>query len=563
MSWMRPSIGVFVPVVTGSVALPGCVRRRPWGVVGVVLAALVLVLGGPGSRGTSGQAGIAAAGTTVSDNHNSDSDSHNNNNDDGDGDLGFDAGATDGTGRNVTGEKAQSKVWSHDGATFAVLRNTAAHRYEIHRLAGAQGAQQWVTTGAIVSWRGDTRADVLPEGDTLWIATHHLASSNLSTGTLPAELRAYDYDGASQTYVPRAGFPSVIDRASSESLSLARDSAGTLWASWTKSRAVQVASSVDGGRTWSASAPVPLPEAITLDGDDISDIVWTGDRVLVAWSNQSDDAFYVSEHLDGAPVGSWSPAVAMLQGEGMVDDHLALASATDAGETVAVVKTGLDFVPDGAGVVLLRRDASTGGWSEHQVSTSFDCLTRPVVLLDTAGWVHVLATAPTDGVCTYPGKPGQVVAKSAPLDAPEFGAGVGVPVLRSTILRDLNNVTLTHAVGGAEDAPMLLASSEAINRYWSGSVALADLRGPEVTDPPGDGPTASFSTDLSITVHDTSTGGTAREWDFGDGTTSTEASPTHAYAEPGTYTVTLTVSSDSGVSTATQEIEVSDVVVQP
>jgi PKD repeat protein len=37
-------------------------------------------------------------------------------------------------------------------------------------------------------------------------------------------------------------------------------------------------------------------------------------------------------------------------------------------------------------------------------------------------------------------------------------------------------------------------------------------------------------------------------WDFGDGTTSSEASPTHRYAFSGYYTVCLTVSSDNGCS---------------
>ena len=34
---------------------------------------------------------------------------------------------------------------------------------------------------------------------------------------------------------------------------------------------------------------------------------------------------------------------------------------------------------------------------------------------------------------------------------------------------------------------------------------------------------------------------TGWSWDFGDGTTSTDESPTHQYANPGPYVITLTV----------------------
>jgi PKD repeat protein len=44
------------------------------------------------------------------------------------------------------------------------------------------------------------------------------------------------------------------------------------------------------------------------------------------------------------------------------------------------------------------------------------------------------------------------------------------------------------------------------------------------------------------------------EWDFGDGQTSTESNPTHAYAKPGTYSVSLKVTDDRGNSvTETRE----------
>ena len=40
----------------------------------------------------------------------------------------------------------------------------------------------------------------------------------------------------------------------------------------------------------------------------------------------------------------------------------------------------------------------------------------------------------------------------------------------------------------------------------------------------------------------------SRQWDFGDGSTSTEQSPTHTYGSPGHYQRALTVTDDDGAS---------------
>ncbi|MGI9607752.1 MAG: PKD domain-containing protein [Acidimicrobiales bacterium] len=67
-----------------------------------------------------------------------------------------------------------------------------------------------------------------------------------------------------------------------------------------------------------------------------------------------------------------------------------------------------------------------------------------------------------------------------------------------------------------------------------------------------DPPVASFDTaasELAVTFTDTSTGlPTGWSWDFGDGDTSTAQNPTHTYALPGTYTISLIAENAGGAS---------------
>ncbi|WP_282578105.1 RCC1 domain-containing protein [Geomonas paludis] len=65
-------------------------------------------------------------------------------------------------------------------------------------------------------------------------------------------------------------------------------------------------------------------------------------------------------------------------------------------------------------------------------------------------------------------------------------------------------------------------------------------------------PVSGYSA-LSVTFRDLSTGlPSSWRWDFGDGFTSTEQNPTHIYTSPGTYTVSLTVSSVGGTSSTSK-----------
>ena len=89
---------------------------------------------------------------------------------------------------------------------------------------------------------------------------------------------------------------------------------------------------------------------------------------------------------------------------------------------------------------------------------------------------------------------------------------------------------------------------------------------PPVVTPPG----AAFSADkvsgsapLTVSFTDESTGNPGSyAWTFGDGTSATEANPTHAYTKPGRYTVTLKVTNAGGTNTVTKSSYIS-VVTAP
>lgn len=71
----------------------------------------------------------------------------------------------------------------------------------------------------------------------------------------------------------------------------------------------------------------------------------------------------------------------------------------------------------------------------------------------------------------------------------------------------------------------------------------------------------SFNADeLKVDFTNTSTGADSYEWDFGDETISQEENPTHTYAGPGTYAVTLKAISGTNSASDIQEVTVTSTV---
>ncbi len=110
------------------------------------------------------------------------------------------------------------------------------------------------------------------------------------------------------------------------------------------------------------------------------------------------------------------------------------------------------------------------------------------------------------------------------------------------------NPTVTYAAPGTYDVTLI--ASNAV-----GSDTFAQTAFIEVLPLP----TADFSHEVNgTTVSFTSevSNATSLLWDFGDGTTSTEANPVHEYTQLGTFLVTLTASNDCGEVVVTQEVTV-------
>jgi PKD repeat protein len=88
---------------------------------------------------------------------------------------------------------------------------------------------------------------------------------------------------------------------------------------------------------------------------------------------------------------------------------------------------------------------------------------------------------------------------------------------------------------------------------------------PVTTPPPSLVASFTFSPTSPLTAQTVSFDGTASQgsiasysWNYGDGSTGTGASPTHAYAHAGNYTVSLTVSSGSSSDTTSHTVTVAD-----
>ena len=308
------------------------------------------------------------------------------------------------TASNVTtGEKAQSKLWFHQGEWWSAFSDEDASW--LWRLDG----DTW-TRILLLSANKYVRADYeLDAGGDLV----HLLLFDANASTLVSLEYVHGSADGYQVWSTRPQAANVPVAWAAETATLALDSSGRLWVAYDNMASIEVrySDAYDGYTVWSA----PIVVATGLSADDIGAIVAFDNRIGLLWSNQVTQRFGFRVHLDGAPPEAWSadevPASqsALNIGGGMADDHINLTMASD-GTLYAAVKTEFDTAGFPKIALLVRRPS--GSWDELYEVDTFG--TRPSVVINEAlGSVMVIYTDITGG--------GNIVYRSSATDAIAFG----------------------------------------------------------------------------------------------------------------------------------------------
>jgi hypothetical protein len=387
-------------------------------------------------------------------------------------------------------------------------------RAEPHDPSPGSEHADWIDTGTAIDRRPKGRADCLWDGAKLYVTSHVFTSGAGANGP-GMLLYRYSYEPAKQRYTLDPGFPIEFASGTTECLTLAKDSQGTLWAAWMFDLRVWISHSLESDRHW--STPVVHPRSTTDVADDICAIVaFQGNKVGVMWSDEVTDSFYFTSHVDGQADTNWSSLQVALSGPMTANDQISMKAR----RTVAFSRWSRSATTRCACSSARRPECgATSGCLDRRRWT------RGILLVDEAArQLHCFATRPILG--------GTIYEKTSSMDAISFPSGLGTVVIRRADDPTHNDPTSTKQSVSGESGLVVLASHDASKHYW---IHADDLGGPVPHDP-----TAEFHASITegydpLTVQflDGSTGvPTAWDWDFGDGDGSSEQHPLHVYDSP-------------------------------
>ncbi|MHA7133389.1 LamG-like jellyroll fold domain-containing protein [Oerskovia turbata] len=354
-----------------------------------------------------------------------------------------------------TGEKPQSKLWFAHDTWWAALASTSTAPAGTWVWRYDASAGTW-TNVVRISDRTDVRADVKVAGDVAHILLHGPTTSLVSV----------EHVAASNTYQPWSQRPTAttVSLPGSETGTIDVDSTGRMWLASDTSTSIQARWSDAPYTTF--SAPVTVASGV-LDDDIGMVTAMPGGKIGVLWSNQSTKRFGFRTHTDGADPASWTaderPAQssALNLGDGMADDHLNVAVASD-GTLYAAVKTSYDTA--GATVIGLLVRRPNGTWDPLREVDRLG--TRPIVEIDEAtGLLRV--------VYTHSEYLDDIIEKVTTLSSLNFSQSA-TTVLDGTY----NNVT--GAKQNVPGATLVMAASS--STASAARLAWVDPRGPVATN---------------------------------------------------------------------------------
>src|SRR3954452_22805047 len=144
-------------------------------------------------------------------------------------DVGYRDGSTSGTHSATGTKRPESPLWINDGSWWANMWDPVSDDYHVFRLSPSS-PQSWTDTKVTIDPRSGTSADTLWDGTHLYVSSH--AQADTAASGFPAQLYRFSYDPSTKAYSLDAGYPTQINNYKTETLVIAKDSTGTIWATW-------------------------------------------------------------------------------------------------------------------------------------------------------------------------------------------------------------------------------------------------------------------------------------------------------------------------------------------
>jgi hypothetical protein len=396
-----------------------------------------------------------------------------------------------------TAKENQSKLWFNDGSWWGALFSKSSKKYKIFRRDAP--TQTWIETAAVVDERSTSRVDTLWDGAHLYVAT---AGTSETSQSQSARILRFSYDSQTDTYTLDAGFPLTITSGGMQAIVIARDTTGTLWATYAQNSQVYVTHSAGSDLSWVTPYVLPATGATGLLSQDESSIVSYNSHVGIMWGDQAHSpmTYYFAVHNDGDPDTVWQSTIA-LQGPEIADNHINLKGleGDPAGQVFAAVKTSLNRPGDPLYYLLVLKQDGT--WAQRVFGTVADDHTRAQVVIDQSDrQVYMYGSSPccSGGIIYY---------KETSLDNIAFGPGKGTPLIASATDTHINNPSSTKQTVSSASGLVVLGSDDATRFYLHSSFGLGagDTAPPETTIDSGPSGT-QFSTSASFTFSSSESG---------------------------------------------------------